>query len=75
MRTILKKARKKNKLAVCKIAEMLGISKSFYYKIESGARNPSILLAKKIADIFNMKVDEIFFDENMDKTSKKDISA
>jgi DNA-binding XRE family transcriptional regulator len=34
-----------------KISEILNISKSFYYKIENGTRNPALKLAFKIADI------------------------
>lgn len=70
MRTNLIKLRKKKKLSVNKISQLLGISTSHYYKIESGVRNPNFILAGKIAKLFNCTVDEIFFKEILDKTSK-----
>ena len=43
------------------MAKLLNISRSFYGHIETGTRNPSYGLAKKIASIFEVKVEEIFF--------------
>lgn len=43
------------------VATALGISRSFYGLIEQGLRNPPLPLARKIADLFNKTVDEIFF--------------
>jgi len=74
MRTNLKDLRKKKKLSVKKISHMLGISTSHYYKIESGIRNPNFILAGKIAAIFNCSVDDIFFKDKLDKTSKMKVS-
>lgn len=44
------------------MAERLGISRSFYGHIETGTRNPSYGLARKIANIFGVNVDDVFFD-------------
>lgn len=66
MRKRLKEERIRHKLSVEDIADSLGISESFYYKIESGIRNPTIDLAKKIAKIFNLNVDDLFFNPEMD---------
>lgn len=63
MRKMLICTRKQKGLTVDKIASDLGISASFYYKIEKGVRNPTITLAKRIAQIFGKTVDELFFDE------------
>lgn len=56
------------------MADMLGISKSFYSQLENCARRLSYDMAIKIAAIFNMKPDEIFYDEHLniqkEKTSK-----
>jgi len=43
------------------IAVALGISIGYYGMIETGARDPSLKLAKKIADFFNKKIEWIFF--------------
>ncbi|WP_337970212.1 helix-turn-helix transcriptional regulator [Virgibacillus salexigens] len=53
-----------------KLAKNVGISASYYYKIEQGKRTPGIYLAKKIADILDHTVDELFFNQNLDETSK-----
>ncbi|WP_242826062.1 helix-turn-helix transcriptional regulator [Desulfurispora thermophila] len=42
------------------IVTKLNISTSLYYKIEQGVRNPSLLLAKAIADSLGSTVDELF---------------
>lgn len=72
MRVLLKEKRKLKKLSVSAMADILGISKSFYYKIEKGTRNPTITLATKICEIINIKLEEIFFDTNLDITSNRD---
>lgn len=45
---------------VDKLANIIGISASYYYKIEQGKRTPSIDLAKRIADALDSSIDEIF---------------
>lgn len=52
------------------VAMFLNISKSHYYKIESGIRNPNFILADKIAKLFNSNVNDIFFDNKLDEMSK-----
>ncbi|CAK7010654.1 helix-turn-helix transcriptional regulator [Tissierella sp.] len=60
MREKLKMLRKNKNISVEEISSKLNISESFYYKIESGDRNPTIALAKEICNFFNVHVDEIF---------------
>lgn len=43
------------------VAKDLGITPQMLGAIERGDRNPSLHLAKKIADYYNVSVDEIFF--------------
>jgi putative transcriptional regulator len=43
------------------IADLAGITTSHYGFIENGERQPSLKVAKKIADIYNRKIEEIFF--------------
>ena len=71
MRIKLKEARIKKNIEVKEIARKLRISESFYYKIEQGKRNPAINLAKDIADLLGSTVDDIFFDSNLDNSSKE----
>lgn len=71
MRTVLKEARKKKGLTVPDVAGKLGISASFYYKIEQGVRNPTIELAKQIADSLGSTVDDLFFADELDDSSNQ----
>lgn len=44
------------------MAEKLEVSKSFYSKVEYGARNPSFNFIKKFKEVFpEANVDELFF--------------
>lgn len=45
------------------MAEMLGVSKTYYWQIENGKRRITYEFAKKIASIFNLKPDDIFYKE------------
>lgn len=56
------KFRKEQGLSQVEMAVKLGISKSFYEKIESGARNPSYNFICRFKDIFDGEdADSIFF--------------
>jgi len=44
------------------IADLVGITTSHYGFIENGDRQPSLKVARKIADVFNKSIEEIFFD-------------
>lgn len=45
------------------MANQLNISKSFYWQIENNYRRLSYDLAIKISSIFNLKPDDIFYEE------------
>ncbi len=45
------------------MAELLGVSKTYYWQIENGKRRLTYEFAKKIASIFNLKPDDIFYEE------------
>lgn len=46
-----------------KVAAELGTTRQMLGAIERGARNPSLALAKRIADYYGMTVDEVFFQD------------
>ena len=58
--------RLKNKYSQQDMANKLNISKPFYWQLENEERRLSYIMAIKIAEIFNMKPDEIFY-ENFKK--------
>ena len=59
----LRELREKNNLTYQDMADKLGICKAYYWQIENGNRNLYYDLAKKIAAIFNLKPDDIFYNE------------
>lgn len=71
MREALKKARRAKGYSVADVARMVDISASFYYKMEKGVRDPIMEKAKRIADLLDGTVDELFFVKALDKKSKR----
>lgn len=55
----LKLLRLKNKLSHQIVAEHLKITKAQYSKFEVGSSEPSLKLLKKIADLYNVSLDEL----------------
>lgn len=60
----LKTLRKKKGLTCENIASSVGISKTYYWQIENNKRRLHYDTAKKIAKIFNLKPDDIFYKDN-----------
>ncbi len=59
----LRELRLKNKFTNQFMADELGISKPFYWQIEHGQKRLSYNMAIKISKIFNLKPDDLFYDE------------
>lgn len=59
----LKKIRKENGYTIYQMADKLGITASFYSQIENKNRRLFYDMACSIADIFNLKPDQIFYTE------------
>lgn len=57
----LKKLRKENKYTIYDMAKILKITPSFYSQIENKRKRLNYDMAIKIASIFNMKPDQIFY--------------
>jgi putative transcriptional regulator len=58
----LKQFREKLNKTPKEMSSEMSISKSLYYKVESGLREPSYCFLKKFKEAFKVSVDEIFFD-------------
>ena len=56
--------RQRRGLSQSQVANKLGITRSFYGMIETGDRNPTLGLAKKIAEFFQVNIEDIFFDDS-----------
>lgn len=70
MRYWLIDLRKDKNLTQKQLAEMAGISRSYYSEIEVGVKNPSGNTAKRIADILKFDMG-LFFKDQGRKTSQK----
>lgn len=55
------------------IAEQLGISANYYSQIENGHRTPQVEHLLKLRNIFNVKLDDIFFNDKIAKRDKKQV--
>lgn len=58
----LKELRKKQKYSLIDMAKLLNISKTFYWQIENQKRRLSYDMAIKIADVFGLKPDDLFYE-------------
>ena len=63
MKNRLEEIRKHHGLTQEELADRLAVSRQTIGSLESGRYNPSILLAFKIARLFNLSVEEIFLYE------------
>lgn len=63
----LKKAREEKNISYSQMAKLLGLSNSYYWQIENEERNLSYKMAIKIAKVFELKPDDIFYDEFKNK--------
>lgn len=59
----LEEFRTKNNFSCQDMADKLNISKSFYWQIEKGKRRLSYITACKIAKIFKVTPDIIFYED------------
>lgn len=58
----LKKLRIENNITLKEMAKKVGISYTYYWQIENKERNLYYYVAIKIAKIFNLKPDDIFYE-------------
>lgn len=74
----LAEIRKSNKIKQIELAEMLNVSQQVISNIERGVTTPDIEQLKKIADIYNISLDQLvgreFFGEGTDGVEQKIIS-
>lgn len=74
----LAEIRKSNKIKQIELAEMLNVSQQVISNIERGVTTPDIEQLKKIADIYNISLDQLvgreFFGDGTDGVEKKIIS-
>lgn len=64
MRNCIKVLRAERGWSQAELAERVGVSRNSIVSIENGRFDPSLPLAFEIADIFDMRIEEIFFRES-----------
>jgi len=67
----LKKIRKENGYTIQEMADKLNICKAYYSQIENSNKRLFYDLAKNIADIFELKPDDLFYDKNLKYKKRK----
>ena len=66
MKNTLKTERIRNEMTQIQLADLVKVSRQTIISIESGRYIPSVLLALKIAKIFNLYVEDLFQVEKSD---------
>lgn len=61
----LKTIRKQNKINGATLAEILGVSRVYYWQLETNKRRLSYENAFKLAFYFGMKPDELFYTDHI----------
>ncbi|MBN2851929.1 MAG: helix-turn-helix transcriptional regulator [Clostridia bacterium] len=59
-----------NEMSQQQLAELIGVTRMTVYSIEKGKYIPSALIALKIAQVFNVTVEEVFYLEQGKKESE-----
>lgn len=68
----LKKIRNERGMTTSQVSSLVGISKAFYCQLENMKRRLSYDTAIKIANVFDVKPDELFYNDTLEKISCKE---
>ena len=68
MNNRIEEERKKRGMTQQQLAGELGVSRQTIISLESGRYNPSILLAHRIARLFDAKIEDIFLFDTEEET-------
>ena len=60
MKNIVRQLRVENGLTQTDLGQMVNVSRQTIYSVESGRFDPSIWLAFDIAQLFDMKIEDVF---------------
>lgn len=63
MKNKIQELRKSKKITQEELGQMCGVTRQTIISLENGKYNPSILLAHKIATIFNCIIEDVFIFE------------
>ena len=71
MKNRLEELRKKHGITQEELADALSVSRQTVSSLESGRYNPSILLAFKIANYFNVSIEQVFINPEETNNEKE----
>ncbi|KLU60721.1 anaerobic benzoate catabolism transcriptional regulator [Peptococcaceae bacterium CEB3] len=63
MKNAIQELRKQRRMTQEELADLCSVTRQTIISLENGRYNPSILLAHKIAKIFGLTIEQIFFFE------------
>ncbi len=69
MKNILKVLRAERDWSQAKLAEQVGVSRQTIIALEKDKYDPSLPLAFKLADLFDLPIEKIFFHEGQDAST------
>lgn len=75
VRTRLIELRKKQNLKQRDVAKAVEITTSYYGMIEVGDRTPKLELARKIAQFFGVKMEDLFFEDSHNDPLSDELSV
>lgn len=67
----LKEARKTVKLTQEEVAQKVEITTRYYQRLEKGDSTPNVKLAKRLANVLNSTIDELFFQTKFKNNIKR----
>ncbi len=67
MKNNIKELREKFNLTQEQLGELLNVSRQTIISLEKGKYNPSIILAFKLSETFNCKIEDVFIYEGEEK--------
>ena len=67
MKNLIVQIRQERGIRQDELAKMLGVSRQTISSLENGRYDPSILLAHKIAKLFDMSIEEVFLFEEEER--------
>lgn len=65
LETKIHELRRSKHMSQSELAEMVGVRRGTITSLESGKYNPSLKLAMKIAKVFDMPVEEVFYFDDL----------
>lgn len=67
MKNKIKEFLKEKNIKITTVVQEIGLSRSYFYDLMNGESVPSLITARKIADVLDVRLDELFPEENFNQ--------